>query len=65
MLYETSNDAESGDESDDDSIMPPLLSKEEMYAMDYGDESDDEHMYMETIECIRDGIQTCPSVNKR
>ena len=40
LLSETRNDAESGDESEDDSIMPPLLSKEEMDTMDYGDESD-------------------------
>ena len=36
----THNDAESSDKSDEDSIMPPLLSKEEMDAMDSGDESD-------------------------
>ena len=34
----TRNDAESGDESDDNSIMPPLLSKEKIDAMDSGDE---------------------------
>ena len=28
LLSETSNDADNGDESDADSIMPPLLSKE-------------------------------------
>ena len=38
ILTKTRNDAESGDESDDDSIMPPLLSEEEMDAMDSGDE---------------------------
>ena len=31
---------EIGDESDDDSIIPPLLSEEEMDAMDSGDESE-------------------------
>ena len=30
LLSETCNDAEIGDESNDDSMMPPLLSKEEM-----------------------------------
>ena len=44
LLSEIRNDAESGDESDDDSIIPPLISKEEIYAMDYGDDSDDEPM---------------------
>ena len=38
LLSETCKDAESGDESNDDSIIPTLLSKEEMYAMDSGDE---------------------------
>ena len=40
ILTKTRKDAKSGDKSDDDSIMPPLLSEEEMDAMDYGDESD-------------------------
>ena len=44
ILSETRNDAESGDESEDDSIMPPLLSNEEMDVMDSGNESDDEPM---------------------
>ena len=30
ILNKTRNNAESGDESNDDSIMPPLLSKEEI-----------------------------------
>ena len=34
ILTNTSNDAEISDKSNDDSIMPPLLSKEEMDAMD-------------------------------
>ena len=37
ILTKTCNDAESGD---DESIMPPLLSEENMDAMDSGDESD-------------------------
>ena len=41
LLSETSDDAEIGDKSDDDSIMPPLISKEETDAMDSGNESDD------------------------
>ena len=41
LLSETHNDAEIGDEYDDDSIMPPLISEEEIYAMDYLNESYD------------------------
>ena len=41
LLSETRNDEESGDKSDDGSTMLPLLSEEEMYAIDYGNESDD------------------------
>ena len=40
IFTKTCNDAESGYESDDDSITPPLLIEEEIDAMDYGDESD-------------------------
>ena len=40
ILSETREYAESGDKSNDNSIMPQLLSKEEMDAMDYGNESD-------------------------
>ena len=39
ILTRTRNSAEIGDEYDADSIMPLLLSKEEMNAMDSGDES--------------------------
>ena len=48
LLSETREDTEindkSSDKSDDDSIMPPLLSEEEIDAMDSGDDSDDEPM---------------------
>ena len=44
LLSETCDDAESDDESDDDPIMPPLISEEEMNDMDSGDESDYEPM---------------------
>ena len=40
ILTKTHNDAEIGDKYDDDSIMPPLLSEEEMDSMDSGHESD-------------------------
>ena len=45
--------------------MPPILSKEEMDAVDSGDESDDEPMSKEMLEDIRDGSQSCPNVNRR
>ena len=41
LLSETCEDAESCDKSNDDSIVPSLLSEEEMDAMDSGGESDD------------------------
>ena len=39
ILTETRNNAESGDKFNDDSIMPTLLSKEEIVAIDSGNES--------------------------
>ena len=42
LLYESHEDAGIGDESDDNSIISPLPSEEEMDAMSSGDESDDE-----------------------
>ena len=65
LLSETRKDAESGDKSDDDSIIPPLLSEEEMYAVDYGDESDEDHMSTEMLEDIRDISQSHTNVNRR
>ena len=65
LLFETHENAESGEKSDDDSIIPPLLSEEEMYAVDSGDESDDEPMSTEMLEDIRDGSQYHPNVNMR
>ena len=37
LLSETREDAESGEEYYDNSIIPPLISKEEIGAMDSGD----------------------------
>ena len=45
--------------------MPPLLSKEEMDAMDYGDESDHDIISTEIREDNRDVSQSRPKVNKR
>ena len=50
LLSETSNDAESGDKYDNKSVMPPLLIKEELGAMDYGDESDHDTISTEILD---------------
>ena len=59
LLSETHEDVESdekiGDESDEESIMPPLLSSEETDALDSGNKSDDEPMSTEMLEDICDG----------
>ena len=64
ILTETRNDAEDGDESDDYSIIPPLLSKEEMDVMDSSNESDHDLISIELLEDIIDGIQSHPNVNR-
>ena len=45
--------------------MPPLLSEEEMYVMDSGDESYNDYISTEMLEDICDGGQSHPNVNKR
>ena len=45
--------------------MPPLLSEEEMDAMDSGDESYHDPISTEILEYIRDGSQSHPDVNRR
>ena len=45
--------------------MPPLISEEEIDAIDLGDESKDEPMSTEMLENIRDGTQSHPRVNRR
>ena len=47
LLSESRNDAESGDKSDEDSIMPPIITVEEIYLMDSEDEFVDEPMSTE------------------
>ena len=56
---------ESGNKSDENSTMSPLISEEDMDAMDSGDDSDDEHMCMEMSEYIRDSIKYHLSANGR
>ena len=65
LLNKTSNDAENGEESDDESIMPPLLSEEDTYAMDPGDESENNLISTEMLEDIRGRGQTHTNVNQR
>ena len=65
ILTKTHNDAESGDESDDDSIIPQLLREEDMDAMDAGDESDHDLISTEMLEDICYGSQSHPNVNLR
>ena len=55
LWSETCVDVESGNESDDNSIIPTLISKEEMDAIDSGNESEDELMSMDTLKDIHDG----------
>ena len=62
ILIETLNNAESCDKSDNESIM---VSKQDMDAINYGDESDHDLIYTEMLEDMRDGSQTYPNVNKR
>ena len=62
ILNETRNDAESGDESDNESIM---MSGQDMEDLNSGDESDHDLISTEMLQDIRDGSQTHPNVNKR
>ena len=65
ILSNTRNYAESGDKYDADSIMSPLISKEEMDAVDSGDHYDDQPMSAEMLEDIRDGSKSHTSINRR
>ena len=58
IITKTCNDAENGDDSNENSILPPLMSKEEMDAMDSGDESDHDIMSPEMLEDIYDVSQS-------
>ena len=62
ILTETCNDTESGDGSDNESIM---MSKQDMEDINSGDESDHNLISTEMLEDIRDGSQTHRNVNKR
>ena len=61
ILTKTLNDAESGEKSDNESIM---MSEQDMDAMNSGDESDHDIISTEMLEDIRDGSQTHPNNNR-
>ena len=65
LLYKTLDNAESGDKSNDNSIMTLLISKEEMDMMDSGNRCIDETIPTEMLEDIRDGSKSCTIVNSR
>ena len=62
ILTETRNNAESGDESDNESI---IMSEQDMENINSGDESDHDIISTEMLEDIRDGSQTHPKFNRR
>ena len=62
VLDETRDNAESGDEYDNESIM---MSKQDMVDINSGDESDHDLISTDILEDICDGSQTHPNVNKR
>ena len=65
LLLEYHNGIESGDKSDDNSTLPPLISEAEMDEMSSGDKSDAEPMPTHMLEDIHDRSQYHPSINKR
>ena len=62
ILTKTRNDTESGDEFNNESIM---MIKQDMDAINSGDESDHDLISTEMLEEIRDGSQTHLNVNRR
>ena len=61
ILTETRNDAESGEKSDNESIM---MSEQDMENLNSSDESDHDVISKEMLEDIYDGSQTHPNINK-
>ena len=62
ILTETRNDAESGDESDSESLM---MSKQNMENLDSNEQSNHDLISTEMLEDIRDGSKTHPNSNKK
>ena len=61
ILTETRSDAESGDESDSESLM---MNEQDMDNLDSNEKSDHDLISTEMLEDICDGSQTHPTVNK-
>ena len=62
LLTETCNDTESGDESDNESLM---MNKQDIENIDEKETFDDNNISTETLEDICDGNQTQPNIDKR
>ena len=62
LWTETSNNTESGDESDSKSNM---MSEQDMENLDGKEKFDDDHISTETLHDIHDGNQTHPNIDKR
>ena len=62
ILNKNRNDEESSDESDNESIM---MIKQDMGAINYGDESDHDLISTDMLDYIRDGSQTHTKFNRR
>ena len=65
LLSEYPKGTESGDESDDDSTIPPLIIEAKIDEISSVNESDAEPMPTYMLEDINEGIQYYPSVNRR
>ena len=68
LQSESCNGTEIGDEyddSDDDLTLTPLISESEMDEMSSGNKSYAEPMPTYMLEDIRDGSQSCSSINRR
>ena len=55
---------ESGNKSDEYSILPPFISEEDIDAISSGDESDDKPKSTDMLEDIRDVRQSHLSINR-
>ena len=62
ILTETCNDAESGDKSNNESV---IMSEQDMDAINSGDESDHDVISTDMLEDICDGSQTHLNINRR